>query len=110
MTSAPFDLLRSDSASEAAVTWSYDISDLEPQVAASPTVGNVTPVGDLAGRDIQWAELGGHGGGRLEDLRQAAEIMRGRRIADGVKFNLVPSSREVFTQACQEGLVEDLFE
>ena len=109
MTSAPFDLLRSDSASEAAQTWSYDISDLEPQVAASPTVGNVTPVGDLAGRDIQWAELGGHGGGRLEDLRQAAEIMRGRRIADGVKFNLVPSSRQVFAQACREGLVEELF-
>ncbi len=90
-------------------TLRYDISALEPQVAASPTLGNVHPVGDFAGREVQWAELGGHGGGRIEDIRQAAAILRGRHIAPGVKFNVVPSSREVFAQACAEGLVGDLF-
>jgi 3-isopropylmalate/(R)-2-methylmalate dehydratase large subunit len=101
--------MRSDSAAEASETRTYDISELEPQVAASPTLGNVHPVGELAGSDIQWAELGGHGGGRIEDIRQAAAILRGRKIADGVKFNVVPSSREVFAQACEEGLVAELF-
>lgn len=108
LTSTPFEALGSDSADECEAIVEHDVSELEPQVAASPTLGNVGPVSVVAGRAIQWAELGGHGGGRIEDLRQAAEILSGRHIADGVKFNLVPSSREVFTQACQEGLVETL--
>ena len=109
-TPNPYDLLYSDSDSECEATWSYDISDLEPQVAASPTLGNVGPISAFAGREVQWAELGGHGGGRIEDIRQAAEILRGRHIANGVKFNVVPSSRQVFQQACDEGLVVDMFQ
>ena len=109
VTDAPFEAMHSDSAAEASETVAVDVSDLEPQVAASPTLGNVHPVGDMAGAEIQWAELGGHGGGRIEDIRQAAEILRGRTIAEGVKFNVVPSSRQVFAQACAEGLVADLF-
>ncbi|NNN19383.1 MAG: 3-isopropylmalate dehydratase large subunit [Acidimicrobiaceae bacterium] len=109
-TSNPYDLLYSDSDSDFQATWSYDISDLEPQVAASPTLGNVGPISVFAGREVQWAELGGHGGGRIEDIRQAAEILRGRHIANGVKFNVVPSSRQVFQQACDEGLVVDMFQ
>lgn len=108
LTTTPFEAVGSDSADECEAIWEHDVSELEPQVAASPTLGNVGPVSGVAGRAIQWAELGGHGGGRIEDIRQAAQILAGRHIADGVKFNLVPSSREVFTQACREGLVETL--
>lgn len=110
MTDKPFDVITSDPECEYEKVWDYDISALEPQVAASPTLGNVKPVGDFAGAPVQWAELGGHGGGRLEDIRQAAQILRGRKIASGVKFNIVPSSREVFAEACREGLVELLHE
>lgn len=110
MTKEPFEMITSDPDCEYADTWEYDISDLEPQVAASPTLGNVKPVGEFAGAPVQWAELGGHGGGRLEDIRMAAEILRGRKLAHGVKFNVVPSSREVFSEACREGLVEVLHE
>lgn len=108
MTPEPFDLPRSDPEEHWAQTWRHDVTNLEPQVAASPTLGNVKPVGQFAGRPVQWAELGGHGGGRIEDIRQAAEILRGRRVATGVKFNIVPSSRQVFAEACQEGLVGEL--
>ena len=108
MTGQPFEAVGSDSADECEAIWEHDVSELEPQVAASPTLGNVGPVSAFAGRAIQWAELGGHGGGRIEDLRMAAEVLRGRHLAAGVKFNVVPSSREVFTEACREGLVEDL--
>jgi homoaconitate hydratase family protein len=110
LTDEPFDLVTSDPDCDYVKTLEYDISDLEPQVAASPTLGNVKPVEEFAGRSIQWAELGGHGGGRIEDIREAARILRGRKIAPGVKFNVVPSSREVFTEACREGLVEILHE
>ncbi|MBX5467483.1 MAG: 3-isopropylmalate dehydratase large subunit [Firmicutes bacterium] len=110
VTDRPFEVVTSDPDPVYAERWQYDVSDLEPQVAASPTLGNVHPVGAFAGRPIQWAELGGHGGGRLEDFRQAAAILKGRKIAPGVKLNLVPSSREVFAAALREGLVEILFE
>ncbi|HEY3423270.1 MAG TPA: aconitase/3-isopropylmalate dehydratase large subunit family protein [Negativicutes bacterium] len=110
MTNKPFDIVTSDPDSEYAEVQDYDVSGLEPQVAASPTLGNVKPVGEFAGAPVQWAELGGHGGGRLEDIRQAAQILTGRRVAPGVKFNIVPNSRAVFAEACREGLVEKLHE
>ena len=110
LTNEPFEIVTSDPDSGYAEVREYDFSPLEPMVAASPTLGNVKPVGEFAGAAVQWAELGGHGGGRLEDIRQAAQILRGRKIAPGVKFNVVPSSREVFSEACREGLVEVLHE
>lgn len=110
VTAHPFDVVRGDPDRRYEAVWEWEISDLEPQVACPPTVGNVRPVGDVAGAPIQWAELGGHGGGRLEDIRMASRILRGRKVAPGVKFNLVPSSRAVFTQAAREGLVESLHE
>ena len=88
----------------------FDISDLEPQVACPPTVGNVRPVVQAAGQPVQWAELGGHGGGRLEDISAAARILDGRRVHPGVRFNIVPSSREVFAEAARAGLVLALHE
>ena len=108
LTDRPFEVVTNDPGCKYEDRWQWEVSDLEPQVACPPTVGNVHPVSKVAGAPIQWAELGGHGGGRIDDIRQAAEILRGRRIAREVKFNIVPSSRAVFTQACREGLVETL--
>jgi 3-isopropylmalate/(R)-2-methylmalate dehydratase large subunit len=79
-------------------------------VARPPTVGNVAGVEQVAGIPVQWAELGGHGGGRLADFRAAARVLDGKRVHPSVKFNLVPSSREVFTDAVREGLVLTLHE
>jgi 3-isopropylmalate/(R)-2-methylmalate dehydratase large subunit len=87
--------------------WIYDVSELEPQVACPPTVGNVRAAGDVA-RRIDWAELGGHGGGRIEDLRLAAEVLRRAPKHRDVRLNIVPSSRQVFAQALREGLVAEL--
>jgi 3-isopropylmalate/(R)-2-methylmalate dehydratase large subunit len=104
----PFEIVMGDSNGEAEATWEWDMSALDPQVACPPTVGNVEAVGAVTGIPIQWAELGGHGGGRVEDIRLAAEILRDRRVHPGVKFNIVPSSRPVFAQAAREGLVQVL--
>lgn len=105
-TNEPFDLVTSDPDSDYEKILSYDISSLEPQVAASPTLGNVKSVEKFAGKPIQWAELGGHGGARIEDFRLAAQILKGRKLAPAVKFNAVPGSRETFEQCIQEGIVE----
>jgi 3-isopropylmalate/(R)-2-methylmalate dehydratase large subunit len=87
-----------------------DVGEVTPQVACPPTVGNVRPVGEIAGTPVQYAELGGHGGGRLEDFRTAAAVLAGRHVHPDVRLHLVPSSREVFTEAVREGLVLALHE
>lgn len=101
-------LMEFSDAGEAVSIREFDLSELEPQVACPPTVGNTTPIDAIAGTPIQFAELGGHGGGRLEDIRMAAELLRGRRVHPDVLFNIVPSSREVFTEALRAGLVDEL--
>lgn len=106
---APDRLERSDG-DEAATVLRFDVGEVAPQVARPPTVGNLADVAAVAGTPVQWAELGGHAGGRLEDIRVAAEVLRGRRVHPDLRFNLVPSSREVFTQALREGLVLALHE
>ena len=110
VTDKPFDPVLGDTDREFEAIWEWDISDLEPQVACPPTVGNVKPITEVVGAPVQWTELGGHGGGRLEDFRLAAQILKGRRVHRDLRFNLVPASRAVFTQAVREGLVELLHE
>ena len=87
-----------------------DISRIEPQVACPPTVGNVKPARDVAGLHIDIAEVGGSTGGRLEDLRLLAALLRGQRIASGIRLQVVPASRGVYKRALQEGLIETLFD
>lgn len=90
--------------------WRFDVTEVTPQVACPPTIGHVKAVEEVAGRPVQWTELGGHGGGRLEDFRLAAEILRTRSKHSDVRLNLVPSSREVFAEALRNGLVQELHE
>jgi 3-isopropylmalate/(R)-2-methylmalate dehydratase large subunit len=93
---------------EAARVLRFDVGEVAPQIACPPTVGNLAEVSAVADTPVQWTELGGHAGGRLADFRAAAEVLRGRRVHPNVRFNLVPSSREVFAQAVAEGLVLEL--
>jgi 3-isopropylmalate/(R)-2-methylmalate dehydratase large subunit len=85
-----------------------DVSKLEPQVACPPTVGNVKPIGEVAGVPVHIAEIGGSTGGRLDDLRVAAECLRGRRVATGVRLQVVPANRSIYKAALREGLIEAL--
>jgi 3-isopropylmalate/(R)-2-methylmalate dehydratase large subunit len=85
-----------------------DVSKLDPQVACPPTVGNVKPIDEVAGTPIDIAEIGGSTGGRLDDLRVAATILRGRRIPPQVRLQVVPANRAVFKAALKEGLIEAL--
>lgn len=87
-----------------------DVSKLEPQVACPPTIGNVKPVGDAAGIEIQLAEIGGSTGGRLCDIRAAATRLRGKRVHSGVRMQIVPATRGILLAALREGLIEILLE
>jgi 3-isopropylmalate/(R)-2-methylmalate dehydratase large subunit len=87
-----------------------DVSKLEPQVACPPTVGNVKPIGDVAGIEIQLAEVGGSTGGRLTDIRVLAQRVRGKKIPAGVRLQVVPATRGIYLAALREGLLETLIE
>ncbi len=88
----------------------YDVSGLAPQVARPHTVDNVVPVSELAGVTIQQGVIGTCTNGRIEDLRIAAHILKGRKIARGVRLIVAPASRQVMLQAIREGLLEIFIE
>lgn len=88
----------------------YELSELEPQVAQPHSVDNVCPVSQLKDISINQAFLGTCTNGRLEDLRVAAQILKGRKIKDEVRFIIAPASRQILLSAIKEGILEDLIE
>ena len=84
----------------------FDVSDLEPQVACPHTVDNVKPVSEVEGIEIDQAVLGSCTNGRLEDLEIAAKILKGKRIAPGVRMIVIPASREIYLEALKRGYIE----
>lgn len=89
-----------------AQTLTFDASELEPQVACPHYVDNVKPVTDVEGVLVNQVFLGSCTNGRMEDLRLAAGILKGRRVAKGVRLIVIPASRKVYLQALKEGLIE----
>ncbi|GAA1928770.1 homoaconitase large subunit [Nocardioides lentus] len=91
-------------------THEVDLSALSPQVVlpGSAKSRNTKPVGDLVGTTLQHAYIGSCASGRIEEIRAAAEILEGRRVADGVTFNVVPTSKRIYDQAASEGLLDVL--
>ncbi|HSN38802.1 MAG TPA: 3-isopropylmalate dehydratase large subunit [Burkholderiales bacterium] len=85
-----------------------DASRLPPQVARRHNIDDVAGVPEVKGQKINVALIGTCTNGRLDDIRQAAAILRGRRIAKGVRMIITPASREVYLAAAREGLIEAL--
>ncbi len=106
----PFAPVKADPDAVYAQVKEYDVSNLEPQVAKPHTVDNVSPITEVAGTPIQQGVIGTCTNGRIEDLRIAAAILKGRRIRPGVRLIVAPSSRQVMLQAIREGLLETFVE
>ena len=83
---------------------SYDVSEIEPQVALPPSPANSKPVSSLNKIPIDQVVIGSCTNGRLEDLRAAAEILKNRRIAPGVRCLIIPATQTIYRQAMEEGL------
>jgi len=87
-----------------------NVSQLKPQVSCHPSVESVRELDELLGLPIQQAIIGTCANGRLEDLRVAANIVQGRKVAQGVRFFVTPASREIYLQAMKEGILVQLVE
>lgn len=86
----------------------FDLAAVVPLVSAPSKVDNVHPATEFAGVRINQAFLGTCTNGRLEDLAAAAAILKGRRIAGGVRMVVTPASRNVYSQALQSGVLQVL--
>ncbi|MCX8153061.1 MAG: homoaconitase large subunit [Candidatus Bathyarchaeota archaeon] len=102
----PFEPLKSDADAEYEKVVDIDVSDLTPQVACPPSVDNVKPASEMSNVQVDQAFIGSCTNGRIEDLRVAAEILKGRKIKEGVRTLVIPASQEVYLQALHEGLIE----
>ena len=85
-----------------------DLSTLEPLLACPHALDNIQTVASQAGQAIHEAFIGTCTNGRFEDLEAAAAIVAGRKVAPGVRFVVVPASREVYQRALKAGHIATL--
>ncbi len=98
--------LKADPDAEYTKTITLDFSDLEPTVAYPHLPSNTKPISE-AKQDkikIDQAYLGSCTNGRIGDLREAAAVLKGKKIADGVRMIVVPATTQIWNQAEEEGL------
>lgn len=105
-TDRPWSALRSDPDAVFARRLRIDLETLGPLVAKPPSPGDVAPVGEVVGRRIHQVYIGNCANGTITDLRQAATVLRGRRVHPRTRAIIVPSSQRVYRQALEEGLLE----
>jgi 3-isopropylmalate/(R)-2-methylmalate dehydratase large subunit len=104
-TNAKFDTVYSDEDATYEMTYDFDVSSIEPQIACPDKVDNVKPVSDVAGTEIHQAVLGSCTNGRLEDLAVAAEILKGKKLSKNVRMIIVPASRQIYLKAIEKGYI-----
>jgi 3-isopropylmalate/(R)-2-methylmalate dehydratase large subunit len=83
-----------------------DISDLQPIVVVPPNPAGTRDLKDYIGTEVHAGYLGSCASGRMDDLRVAAQILRGRSVSPGFSLNIVPTSQALMSQAAEEGLLK----
>jgi len=101
----PYTVYEPDDAEYAKVI-EYDVSALEPQVALPHSPANTKPVSQVSGAEIDQAVIGSCTNGRLEDLRLAAQVLKGRKVHPRVRCIILPGSQQVYLDALTEGIIE----
>ena len=86
--------------------YTFDLSKIRPVVAKPDFVDNLCPAEEVRGIKIDEAFLGSCNNGRIEDIRVGASIIKGHKVADSVRFLVVPASLEIYKQALKEGLID----
>ena len=101
----PYKVYKTDLDSSSLNIIDINVDDLEPQVACPHNVDNVKPVSEID-QEIDQVFLGSCTNGRLEDLRDAAKILKGNKIAKQTRMLVIPASKEVYSKALDEGLLK----
>jgi len=105
-----YTVYHADKNAEYAQTITIDCSAVEPQVAIPWLPENTKNASDLNDIEIQQAVIGTCTNGRIEDMRQAAEILKGQKVHPNVRAIVIPGSQKVYMQCIKEGLTETFVE
>jgi 3-isopropylmalate/(R)-2-methylmalate dehydratase large subunit len=108
--SRPYRVYQADDDAAYALVIEIDASQIEPQVAFPHLPENARPVSQANGVRIDQAVIGSCTNGRLEDLRIAAQVLRGRRVYPEVRCIVIPGTQQVYLNALREGLLEAFVE
>ena len=102
----PYLVYEPDSDAEYSRVIEYDVSTIEPQVALPHSPANSQPISKLKNIKINQAVIGSCTNGRLEDLRLAAQILKGNKVHPEVRCIVIPGSQQIYLDALIEGLIE----
>ncbi len=105
-TDKPFTPIKSDPDATYERVVDVDVSDLEPQVAVPHSVDNVKPISEVGDIEVNQGFIGSCTNGRLEDLRSASKVLKGKKIAKGVRLIVIPASQEIYLNALKDGLIK----
>lgn len=101
-----FTVYHSDPDASYVQTYEWDVSKLEPQVAFPHLPENTRPLSQCGDVSIDQAIIGSCTNGRIEDLREAAYVLKGKKVNPNVRLIIIPGTQAIWRQAMQEGLFE----
>ena len=100
--------IKGDREAEYIDTFTYDIESLEPIIAKPYSPENICTVGDIQGKEINKAYIGSCTGAKLEDLRMAAKILKGKKVK--IRTEVLPAAQSIYLKAIKEGLITTFME
>ncbi|MBR1471352.1 MAG: 3-isopropylmalate dehydratase large subunit, partial [Lachnospiraceae bacterium] len=109
--SRPYKIYEADADAVYDEEYEIDLSELKPTVAFPHLPENTKTVDEIGEKiAVQQAVIGSCINGRISDLRIAAEIIRGKKIADNVRCIVIPATQKIYLQALEEGLIKDFIQ
>jgi len=105
-TDQPYKFVEPDEKAGYETKLEYDLSNVTPVIAKPSNPGNLATIEEVQGEEIDQAFLGSCTNGRMEDLRVAAKILKGKKIHSETRLIVTPASREIYMNALSEGLIE----
>ncbi|MFC1988278.1 aconitase family protein [Chloroflexota bacterium] len=105
-TQEPFEPLTSDSDARFIKAHNFDGSKIEPQIVVPPSRQTVKPLSELMGMKINRGFIGTCMNGRLDDMRLAAAVLKGKKVQPGVMLNITPATVNIYRQCLNEGIID----
>lgn len=109
-TDVPYDPIGADSLAVYSKEITVNVDEMPFVIAKPHQFGNIAPIDETAGIKINQAQIGSCANGRYEDIEIAARVLKGRKVAKGVRFLISPASQTIYLQCLKNGLIETLIE
>ncbi len=106
----PYTVYEPDQYAEYEAEYTIDLSKIRPTVAFPHLPENTRTIDEVGSIKIDQVVIGSCTNGRIEDIRVAASILKGRKVANGVRVIVFPATQKIYLQALREGLIEQLIE